>query len=132
MKTLTNEQAEQLLNYQKKLQSASQRVESAVADFNANVKELWNDLVLESINEYNKLVMLAQEFTDETRHQIQESYDSQTQDWQLTVDGVSYSDWIDKWDNVYLEEIESKIPEEKEVPEFPAVKVINELSTEPD
>lgn len=131
MKSLTGKQAEQLSDLQEKLQSASQKIESAIADFNANVNELWGDLVLDSINEYNNLVKLAQQFAEVTTGKSQGYYNSQSEDWQQGDKGNAYQDWIDEWDEADLQEIELRMPDETDVPDFAAVDAIDGLSAEP-
>ncbi len=131
MKSLTSKQVEQLSDLQAKLQSSSQKVESAIADFNANVNELWGDLVLDSVNKYNNLVKQAQDFAEATAGNIQNYYNSQSEDWQQGNEGDAYQDWIDEWDEADLQEIEPVMPDETDVPDFPAVEAIDGLSAEP-
>ncbi len=127
MKSLTSKQAEQLSDLLEKLQSASLRVESAVSDFNANVNELWGDLVLDSVNEYNNAVKQAQEFTKATAGLIQNYYDSQSEDWQQGEEGDAYQEWFDLWDEAGLHEIEPVMPESTDVPDFSAVEAMDAL-----
>lgn len=68
---LSDEQAEQLSQLQLDLRKASQKIENEIADFNTNVNELWGNLVLTSLDNYNKVRQQAQEFVVATRNQIQ-------------------------------------------------------------
>lgn len=133
MRSLTSRQAEQLSDLQEKLQSASQRVESAIADFNANVSELWNDLVLESLNDYNNLVEQAKEFVEKRCEQMQSCYDGKSEKCQQSEKGEAYQEWLNQWDEAQmeLEEIDLTMPVEIDTPDFPAVEAIDALSAEP-
>lgn len=131
MKSLTSKQAQQLSDLQEKLQIASQKVESAIADFNANINELWGDLVLDSLNEYNNLVKQTQKFTEATTEKLFNYYNSQSNEWQQTEEGKAYERWMDEWDAASFDESDLKLPEETDVPEFSATEAIDALSTQP-
>lgn len=133
MKSLTSKQAEQLSDLQEKLQSASEKVESAVADFNTNVSELWNDLVLESLNDYNNLVEQAREFVEDRSEQMQSQYEDKSEKWQQSEKGEAFQEWINEWEEAQseLEEIDLTMPVEVDTPNFPAVEAMDALSPEP-
>lgn len=132
MKSLTKKQVQQLTDLQTDLQSASEKVESAIADFNANINELWGDLVLDELNEYNKLALQASEFAEQIQSQIQSYNENKSEEWQQSDLGVAYQEWLDEWDEADFIEIDAKMPDETDVPDFDAVEAINKLSAEPN
>lgn len=130
MKSLNKEQLNNLTQLQSDLQDAQEKVESAISDFNANINELWANLVSDSLDDYNKLVQQATEFVDETRSTMQSYYDERSEKWQEGDRGQDFQSWLDEWDSTELEEIEMTMPEETDLPEFQAVEAIDELPTE--
>lgn len=132
MKSLTKKQVQQLSDLQTDLQTASEKVESAVADFNANINELWGDLVLDNVKEYNQSVKQASSFAEQIRDQIQSYYEDKDEDWKHCELGNAIQEWLEDWDEANFEEIDLKMPDETDIPEFNAVEVIDELPTEPN
>jgi len=147
VKSLTSKQSEQLSDLQEKLQSASQKVESAVADFNSNVSELWNNLVLESLNDYNNLVEQAKEFVEDRSEQMQSFCDDKSEKGresfrgessprnvsQQSEKGEAFQEWLNAWEEAEseLEEIDLTMPVEVDTPNFLAVEAMDALSVEP-
>ena len=84
---LSDEQAEQLSQLQLDLRKASQKIENEIADFNTNVNELWGNLVLTSLDNYNKVRQQAQEFVVATRNQIKAHYEEKSEKWQQSEKG---------------------------------------------
>lgn len=133
MKSLTSFQAEQLSDLQEKLQSASERVESAITDFNTSMSELWNDSVLESLNDYNTVVEQAREFVEERHDQMQSQYEDRSEKWQQSEKGEAFQEWLNEWEEAQseLEDIDLAMPVEVDTPDFSAVDAMDELSMEP-
>lgn len=99
----------------------------AIADFNANVSELWNDLVLESLNDYNNAVEQAKEFVEDRSEQMQSCYEDKSEK------GEAFQEWLNQWEEAEteLEEIDLTMPVEVEEPDEPAVEAMDALSAEP-
>ena len=123
---LSHEQAEQLSQLQLDLRKASQKIENEIADFNTNVNELWGNLVLTSLDDYNKVRQQAQEFVVATRNQIQTTCVEKSEK------GEVHQQWIDLWEEVEaeLEEIDLTVQVETQELEFPSA--IYELPKEAD
>lgn len=132
MKSLSKKQVQQLSDLQADLQGAAEKVESAIADFNANINELWGNLVLDELNEYNRIAKQASSFAEQIRDQIQSYYDELSEDGQQSELGNAYQEWLEDWDEASFEQIDLRMPDETDVPEFNAVEVIDELPTEPN
>lgn len=130
MKSLSHKQSKQLAQVRSDLQQKQEKLESAIADFNANLNELWAELVADNIDEYNKTVSVAQEFINQTREEIQNYYDERSESWQSGDRGTSFNEWIDQWD-ISLEEIDVDSPDEIDVPDFEAFFQLEELPEEP-
>lgn len=131
MKSISNKQSQQLNSFKSDLEQKQEKVEEAIANFNANVEELWANLVADSINEYNLTVIAAQDFVDQTRSEIQSYYDERSDSWQDGNRGTLFNEWIEQWD-ISLEEIDINSPTETDVPEFEAVGQLESLPQEPD
>ncbi len=133
VKSLSSKQAERLTDLQEKLQSASQKVESAVAEYNTEVSKLWNDLVLESLNDYNNAVEQAKEFVKDRREQMESQYEDGSEKWQQSKRGDAFLEWINQWEEAAteIEEIDLIMPVEVDPLDFPAVEAIDALSPEP-
>lgn len=83
MKSISNKQSQQLNSFKSDLQQNQEKLESAIADFNAQVDELWADLVQDNMDEYNLTVSAAQNFVNQTKEEIQTYYDESSDSWQL-------------------------------------------------
>lgn len=132
MKSLNKEQQSKLSQLQSDLQDAQEKVESAIADFNTNINDLWANLVSDSLDNYNKLVQQANEFVEKTRSTMQSYYDERSEKWRIGDRGQDFQGWLVEWDSTELEEIDLTMPEETDVPDFQAVEAITELPSELD
>ena len=129
---LSDEQAEQLSQLQLDLRKASQKIENEIADFNTNVNELWGNLVLTSLDDYNKVRQQAQEFVVATRNQIQAHYEEKSEKWQQSEKGEVYQQWIDLWSEVEAELAEINLTVQVETQELEFPSAIYELPREAD
>jgi hypothetical protein len=71
---------------------------------------------------YNTKIKELNQFIDDIRSDMQDYYDERSEKWQESDNGQMYQDWIDQWDNCYLEVddfLEVNIPEDFDLPDEP-------------
>lgn len=92
------------------LREAGEAYNRAAEVFNAAVEAAWDGLHVAQLN-YNAAISDAQQFCADLAEDKRDEYDDKSERWQNGDTGQAASDWIDAWDVVEFEELDTEKPE---------------------
>jgi hypothetical protein len=83
-----------------------------------------------AIDEYNGVLGDAVTFRDEIAQKMEDYYEERSEKWQDGDAGQAYTNWMEAWTEVELEELEQvELPDQ---PEMPHADLIDDLPNQPE
>jgi chromosome segregation ATPase len=95
---------------------AAEALEKAIDEFNAAVAPFREKLEA-ARDHYNEKVTDLRSVYGDIAGEARSYYSERSERWQESEAGQAYSEWVDRLDEIELEEIELEVPEELEPPD---------------
>jgi hypothetical protein len=86
--------------------------------------------LVDAIDEYNGVVQDVVTYRDEIAQEMEDYYEERSERWQEGDAGQAYTNWMEAWTEVELDELEQvELPDE---PEMPHADLIDDLPDQPE
>ena len=97
MDTLSQEQSTELDELRGAILSAQDDIENEVDEYNNRIQNLPVEEIKESIAAYNDAITAFNEFCGDLASQMEDHFDAQDEEWQLSDDGLDFQQWLSAW-----------------------------------
>lgn len=111
------------------IDDARTALESAVAEYNSKVSELWQP-VEDALTAYNGAVDNAQLFRDGIVQQMEDYMGERSEKWLDGDSGQAYQEWKDSWEALSIEPIEIDRPDDIEIPDVEGADALRDVESE--
>jgi hypothetical protein len=116
MKRLDKEQAARHEEMAGKLVNAREELNSAIVEFNDEVRGLFEKTVKPKVEALNEAIGEANDFCIEVHSDMEAYQGEKSEKWQESDAGVEYQDWMDQWDGE-IDEVDFDAPEDIDEPD---------------